>query len=115
MHRGSAHVHSFCANRLSVTDALAPTYANVAQSYVFFGVLLLLGLLYRQRGRFALTRQVDAGGSGVTRDVCSSVTCALHRSVRDEENSRCRSLRLLRKKGPEVMKHKTAQGVQACN
>lgn len=45
-----------------MTDTLAPTYANIAQSYVFFGVLLLLGLLYQQREQFALTRQMDAHG-----------------------------------------------------
>jgi hypothetical protein len=45
---------ALCANWISATDALAATHANVAQSYVFFGVLLLLGLLYRQRTGFAI-------------------------------------------------------------
>jgi hypothetical protein len=46
---GLGLAYALCANRLSITDALAPTYFNFLQSTMFFGLLILLALLFRCR------------------------------------------------------------------
>ncbi len=36
------------SQRLDLTNRLADTHLNILQSYLFFGALLMLGMLYRQ-------------------------------------------------------------------